>query len=62
MVPRSRAQRTIFARCSGGSTCPVGLAGEFTQASRTGCGPIASVLLVARDVAPARRAPASYVG
>src|SRR6266536_2555089 len=43
IVPRSLDQATTLRRCSAGSTCPVGLDGEFSQASRTRSGPSASV-------------------
>ena len=59
MAPRDLAQATILARCSTGSTRPVGFDGELIQISETRSGPIAVSESALIAVAPAMIAPTS---
>ena len=58
-MPRDLAQATILARCSTGSTRPVGLDGELIQISATRSGPSAVSESARTAVAPAMIAPIS---
>ena len=54
-MPRSRHQSTTLRRCSGGSTRPVGLDGEFSQSSAGRSGPSEVSESVATDAGAGQR-------
>src|SRR5450759_5434846 len=61
-APRTRASATIAASSSTPRTTPVGLLGEFTQTNRTPSAGQPPTTSAGTGVAPASRAPTSYVG
>ena len=58
-MPRDRAQTTTLARCSAGSTRPVGLDGELSHIRAGRSGPSAVSASARSTLAPAISAPTS---